>query len=106
MTRFERRQYKRAQEFAAEGGQALHVFRRIPGMPAPGCFKRSKFWAHLYDQDLKRLKATARRLGVRVIKVHHEGTKRQHIDLCGKPLDRALGESCEPQAWIDEARQL
>lgn len=75
---------------AESGGQALHVYAAIDGMPnAPQVFKRSKEWGHLFDHDEKRLIRTARRLGVRVIKVHHKGRRAQHIDLCGKPLARA-----------------
>jgi len=54
--------------------------------------KRNKGWAHLFDQDKERLIATAKWLGVRVIKVEREGKSLQHIDLCGKPLQRAKVE--------------
>ncbi len=75
---------------ALDGHQALHVWCPEHDWPtAPAVFKKYKEWAHFFDQDVERLKKTARQLGVRVIFVHHEGTKRQHIDLCGKPLERA-----------------
>jgi hypothetical protein len=59
----------------------------------PSCFKGRATIAHLFDQDLTRLVKTARRLGVRVIRVERSGTPKQHIDLCGKPLELALAES-------------
>lgn len=79
---------REAQAHAAAGGQALHVYTALP-MPAPAVFKRHKQWGHLFDLDKARLVNTARRLGVRVIQVHHEGLKGQHIDLCGRPLAKA-----------------
>lgn len=68
------------------GGQALHLHTLTTGHPL---FKRYREIAHLLDMDKERLVATAKALGVRVIKVEHEGTLKQHIDLCGKPLERA-----------------
>jgi hypothetical protein len=53
-------------------------------------------WAHLFDQDADRCEATARRLGVRVVVVHGRGTEVQHVDLCGKPLARAMAEAHRP----------
>lgn len=95
MKRFEQRQLRLALAHAETGGQALHVCNTrqcgvdlMPG--APQCFKRSKQFAHLFDQNRERLRATARKLGVRVIFVDRSGTTRQHIDLCGRPLERAL----------------
>lgn len=95
MKRFEQRQLREAIAHAAAGGQALHVCNTrqlgvdlMPG--APQCFKWSKQFAHLFDQNRDRLRATARKLGVRVIFVDRAGTPQQHIDLCGRPLERAL----------------
>lgn len=79
---------------AANGGQGLLVHKSIQGMPAPGCFKRSHEWGKLYDQDLHRLVRTATAWGVKRIVVHHSGTPKQHVDLCGGPLLKALA-----QAW-------
>lgn len=45
--------------------------------------------AHLFDQDIDRLRKTAKMLGVRVVKVEHEGTYKQHVNLCSNPLERA-----------------
>jgi len=55
----------------------------------PNCFKGRGEIAHLFDMDAARLTATARKLGVRVIRIERANTTRQHIDLCGKPLAKA-----------------
>jgi hypothetical protein len=97
MKYFSHREIYEARAYAAKGGQALHVWKpgeagkTWPG--APGVFKRNMTWAHLFDQDVERLQATARRLGVRVIAVQDRRTRDQHIDLCGKPLKRAIKET-------------
>ena len=65
----------------------------IGGKKVPACFARSETFAHLLDYDHDRLVATARRLGVRVIKVDRQGRRGQHIDLCGRPLERAISEA-------------
>jgi len=100
MRRFEHRQIREAKAYAAEGCQALHVWQGSADWPeAPRVFReaaaRGEQWAHLLDQDADRLRRTARQLGVRRILVSHEGTPRQHIDLCGEPLRRAL-QLCQP----------
>lgn len=92
---FQQRELKDAYAYARAGGQALHV---ISGTFAylrndtPAVFKNRKQIAHLIDNDVERLMATARRFGVRVIKVERAMREGQHIDLCGKPLDRAIAE--------------
>jgi len=84
-----------AYKFTASGGGALHLFHDPGVYPgAPPVFKKSREAAHLLDQDLQRLREIAKALGVRVIKVSYEGTPKQHIDLCGRPLKRAI-EICE-----------
>ncbi len=87
MKQFEMKEIREAQQFALEGGQALHLHNMNQGHPL---FRRYPVIAHLFDQDKDRLIATARKLGVRVIKVGREGENGQHIDLCGKPLERAM----------------
>jgi len=83
---FEEREFHGACEVAAAGGQALYLFNDPGVYPrAPMCFKKSKQAAHLFDQDKKRLIN-----GVKVIKVSCVGTSKQHIDLCGMPLKRAI----------------
>lgn len=81
-----------AYEHARLGGQALHLHTLNAGHPL---FRRYPVIAHLFDQNADRLISTVKRLGVRVVKVEHSGTHKQHIDLCGKPLERAraLAES-------------
>ena len=83
---------KAAEAHAAEGGQGLHVWDPgEDGWPgAPLVFLRSRPWAHLFDNDHDRLVATAKALGVRVVKVGRKGRKDQHIDLCASPLRAAM----------------
>lgn len=87
------REVREAKAHAMAGGQACHL-HDIVFPDSPRCFRdavaRGEQIAHLFDQDTDRLKATARRCGVRVIFVHHPGTDRQHIDMCGAPLKRLL----------------
>ena len=90
MRQFEKRQVREAIAYARDGGQALHVYPGIKSMPAPRSFHKSVLWAHLFDQDGSRLRATARQLGVRRIVVDQEKTEKQHVDLCGKVLERAI----------------
>lgn len=65
------------------------------------CFRKTnrQKWAHLCDDDMERLKALARRLGVKRIKVSKEGQRGQHIDLCGAPLRKAIGEARTVEFW-------
>ncbi|AHF94593.1 hypothetical protein OPIT5_29380 [Opitutaceae bacterium TAV5] len=93
---FQQHEIHAALEHATSGGQALHLMsgRWAYLRPdTPGCFKGRREIAHLFDQDKARLVATARRLGVRVILIERPGTQRQHIDLCGRPLERAKQEA-------------
>lgn len=104
MKLFKYSQVRAAVECAVNGGQALHLwigdnFHRND-KKTPACFKRSKEWGHLLDQDIERLKKTAHKLGVRVIKVSAAGKRNQHIDLCGKPLERAKKLAVEPAYTI------
>lgn len=86
------RELREAYAHAAEGGIALHICTSagLVTAAAPGCFRRSQQFAHLFDQNLDRLLAMAKKFGVRVIRPQHCGTHRQHIDLCGRPLERAI----------------
>lgn len=86
MKLFEMRDIVAAKDYSMQGGQALHIHTINTGHPL---FKRYPVIGHLFDQDKDRLIATARKLGVRVIKIDREGEPGQHIDLCGKPYDRA-----------------
>lgn len=95
MKLFAEKQVREAVAHAAAGGEALHVFSgRIAEAIArvrrvPACFRGHAEIGHLFDQDRPRLVATARRLGVRVVKVERAGEAGQHVDLCGQPLARA-----------------
>src|SRR5262245_21440334 len=100
MRHFETLEIHEALAWAAAGNVALHTHRIIVDpRRAPQCFVRAvdrgEDIAHLFDLDTERLKATARKLGVRVIYVDRAGTKDQHIDLCGTPLKRALAMCSE-----------
>lgn len=82
------RQYREALAHVGTGEQSLFLHAwggpsRIP------CFDGVRIIGKLFDRDRVRLVATARRLGVRVIKVDREGQESQHIDLVGRPLERA-----------------
>lgn len=92
---FKTRELKEAIQHAMEGGQALHL-HRIVFEDSPSCFRSAvangEDIAHLFDQDVERLIRTARSLGVRVIYVDGKD-ERQHIDLCGGPLRKALAIS-------------
>ena len=91
MKLFEEREIFKAYRHSVEGGQALHLFSWPGASPgAPLCFKKSKQGGHLLDMDKYRLIETARGLGVRIIKIGREGTKKQHVDLCGRPLQKAI----------------
>lgn len=89
---YQQREVVQAMEYAAEGGQALHLMSGSYAYlrkDTPNCFKGRSVIAHLFDRDKERLMSTARKLGVKVIKVEREGEQGQHIDLCGRPLERA-----------------
>jgi hypothetical protein len=93
---FAEREIRAAYEYAGIGGQALHLMSgRYAYLRAdtPQCFKGRSQLAHLFDQDPVRLAATARRFGVRVIRIERPGTLKQHIDLCAGPLLRAIAEA-------------
>ena len=96
---FPARAVREAYAYSLAGGVALHdnpLAQHWPG--APACFKRSPRAGHLMDQDKERLIANARRFGVRKIVVSAKGTKGQHVDLCGKPYERALAECVDEPA--------
>jgi len=98
MMSFGSKQIQEAIAYANDGGQALHIWSGFSndtdpatGRAVPACFRHGGPWAHLLDNDRARLIRTARRLGVRRIVVANEGKAgRQHVDLCGKPLRRAV----------------
>jgi hypothetical protein len=80
---------------ALSGGIALHIHAVIPDRnKAPKCFvsavDKGEPICHMFCADRDALVATAKSLGVNVIKIDRDGTDRQHIDLCGGPLKRAF----------------
>jgi glycerophosphoryl diester phosphodiesterase len=96
MKLFAQREIREARTYALAGGQALHLMAGsiADALPtAPNCFKNQKWNGHLFDQDKERLIKTVKRLGVRVIFVDREDTIGQHIDLCKKPLERAIEQA-------------
>ena len=95
MRLFETRQIREARAFAASGGQALHLMTGewARGWGGPACFRKATEFAHLFDQDASRLVFTARLLGVRRVVLHGPGTPRQHVDLCGRPLQIAKSKA-------------
>ena len=74
----------------------LHTRYRIK---SPTCFKRAvaagENIAHVFCKDRELLESLARRHGVRVIKIEHPGTNRQHVDLCGQPLASLLNAATQ-----------
>ncbi|MEN6550033.1 MAG: hypothetical protein ABFE07_28660 [Armatimonadia bacterium] len=94
MKAFAQDQVREAQGYAAAGGQALHLINTaiLLGMDVPPPFRGAKALAHLFDQDLDRLVATAKRLGIRILLVHRPGELSQHVDLVGGPLRKAMKE--------------
>ena len=90
MIKFEMKEIREAIAYSNRFGQALHIHTINAGHKL---FKRYPVIGHLFDLDKDRLIRTATKLGVRVIKIEYEGTARQHIDLCGKPFDRAVSEA-------------
>lgn len=109
MKAFSWRFVEHAVRYARDGGQALHLHRFIMSPSAPRCFvqavDRGEPIAHLFDLDTGRLVSTARQLGVKVIFIDKDETPRQHIDLCGRPLLRAI-ERCENASWRQFAREI
>lgn len=80
-----------AKNYALAGGQSLLLHPSAWCVTAgPSCFRGQGVIGKLMDQDVDRLTATARRLGVRRIVVDRPGQPEQHVDLCGAPLRRAM----------------
>ena len=107
MKAFREREVEKAVAYAKAGGQALHLHRIIPDRrTAPRCFvaavDRGESIAHMFDLNRERLVETARALGVKVVYVDRDGTDRQHVDLCGAPLRKAVAR-CENAAGLATA---
>lgn len=98
MRLFEAKEISEAIYWVLRGGQSLHLHTFIADrVKAPRVFvqavDRGEQIAHLFDRDRARLEETARRFGVRIVAVEREGTSRQHVDLCGGPLRKAIAEA-------------
>ena len=91
----ERKDYQQALADSANGKQSLFLHIWYGDKRAPICFRGTNKIGKLFDQNRERLIATAKRFGVRVIKVDHDGDAYQHIDLIGAPLKRAIEELSE-----------
>ena len=92
---FQYKEIKQAIQYSKDGGQSLHLHRVIANKKkAPTCFVKSinngQYIAHLFDQNKERLIATVKELGVNKILIEREDTDKQHVDLCGKPLEKAI----------------
>lgn len=64
--------------------------------------------AELHDQDLPRLVATARDLGLRAVRVDFTGTPRQCVVLTGFPMVRAImrSENLSNVALVDALTEV
>lgn len=94
MKLFQQKEIREAFEYAKNGGQALHLFTVRQEYNKRPSVQRlfahaGKNWAHLIDHDEKRLRETVKQLGVNRVFIHGKGTEKQHVDLCGKPLEKA-----------------
>ncbi|MCK5639236.1 MAG: hypothetical protein KAJ19_00510 [Gammaproteobacteria bacterium] len=96
MKLFKYKELREATQFAKFGGQALHLYNstKLPfgyrnKKSVPGTFLKHKQWGHLFDNNRKRLRKTAKKIGIQRVKIDREGTYKQHVDLCGVPLEKA-----------------
>ncbi len=89
MLLYTKKDLKAAYGYARAGGQALHLSGKALNNSKISKIFRGKEFAHLLDNNLHRLLDTAARLGVKILKIECKGTKKQHIDLVGEPLERA-----------------
>lgn len=89
--------FKLAIADAENGGQAL--FTHVWGMASgPKCFHGARVIGKLFDQNTRRLEETANALGVRRVKIDRRGHAWQHVDLVGKPLERAIARAEKVEA--------
>ena len=94
---FQQSEIHDARAFAAQSDDnvAVHLHRML--IPtAPACFVRDiragKPIAHVFCRNVTLLQQLARRLGVRIVKIDRPATASQHVDLCGRPLEKLLAE--------------
>jgi hypothetical protein len=88
-----------AMRHAAAGGRALHLFTWPLGEFPRGAARASAAksavdgvvrLAHLFDRDPVRLERTALQLGMTRGWIQRAGTDRQHVDVWGAPLRKAI----------------
>lgn len=85
-----------------DGQQVLELWDKsfTIGKNAPACF-RGKDFAKLYDNDADRLEKTVKRLGVKNVKIDRCGQPgRQHVDLVGSPMRKAIAESLHESTFL------
>ena len=88
--------YRRREELsiamgeADSGMQSLFIHSWVGGPEAPVCFRGLRMIGKLFDNDCVRLEQTAKRLGVKKIKIDRRGKAGQHVDLVGRPLQKAM----------------
>lgn len=91
MKLFQMMELPEAKLYVANGGQALHL-HTFTGW-GHKAFRGQEQAAHLMDQNKSRLIETARRLGVKRVKVERAGSIYMHVDLYGAPLAKAIAEA-------------
>lgn len=104
---------REAREYAAGGDLALHVWQPPSEgwANAPQVFTREaaarRPWAHLMGIRRNLLATTARKLGVRRVVFHGRMSADGvlHVDLCGRPLTKAIALCKSAQPTFDEEEQ-
>lgn len=98
MKLFQRNQIKEAYAYADSGETAVHL-HDIVFRESPACFvrdvKAGKYIAHVFSQDVELLTELAVRSGIKKVVIDGKGTRRQHVDFCGKPLENLIEEMGE-----------
>lgn len=88
MTLFRHPDLKSAYRLVQSGGQALYVRRAFRKEPPSG-------W--LIDNDPSRLYETAKRFGIRNVRLLRQGRDGQCCEITGAALDRAIAECQTPE---------
>ena len=97
MKLFRAMELREALEWAEAGGIALHFgLHQGTAQARLWCFRNAPTSAHLFCRDSVRLCELAEHWGVRRVSIHYEGTHKQHVDLCGRPLCKAIRAALNP----------
>lgn len=87
-----------AMTYARHGGLAIHL-HFIVFADSPQCFKRDVAAglpiAHVFHSDSEFLRRLAKSIGINKVYIDREGSTRQHLDVCGTPLQRLLAMAGE-----------